>query len=430
MPGGAFRFVPMFDCVRGWSVYTMVGLLVACAGSEQGLGKRDGAEGPGAEDPGSVDPGGALTPLERGVWSAPAPDIAPIVPPAAFPYVEGSIHDFELTLSDEARASLAVDPRLDVPATFTYAGESWEVGVHLKGSWSMRSLDGKAAFKVDFRQFSPEAPKFHGLRHLTLNNMIQDRSMLREHAAYWLYEQAGVPAPRHGYARVSVNGERYGLYGLVESMDQDFLTRQWPVDRDGNLYETINASGDIRRGRADNFELKEEGLGVPFEDLQALIDTIEATSPHDFLDVLGERFDLDALMNLMALDIVMGHRDGYVQAANNFLLYYAPIADRWYMVPWGQDQTFRDDSDVRFGFDGALATRCLAAPDCAELLDDHIRAMADLWDEADLAGHVGAAVAAIGEDCDDDPRAELRCRSEGLDAFIATRPDSVRAQLR
>jgi hypothetical protein len=58
-------------------------------------------------------------------------------------------------------------------------------------------------FKIDFGQYVPDQ-RFDGLRRLTLNNMVQDRSMIREHVAYQAYAWLGVPAPRHGYAELWV----------------------------------------------------------------------------------------------------------------------------------------------------------------------------------------------------------------------------------
>jgi hypothetical protein len=343
-------------------------------------------------------------------------------------FVEGTIHHFELTLDAAAIASLTADPDLDVPASFSYGGDTFEVGVHIKGSHSLRTLAEKASFKIDFDEFTPDQ-RFLGLEHLTLNNMVQDRSMLREHAAYWLYEQLGVPASRHGYARVEVNGTLYGLYGIVESMDQDFLARRFPDDTEGNLYETVHARGDVTEDGVSSFELQNAGDAPEGEDLEELVETLEAATPDTFYEVLGSVFDTDQLLTFLALDIVMGHDDGYVTSNNNFLLYNAPEAGEWHLVPWGQDQTFDEDSVLHVGYEGQLAARCVTSPACKLAFDAKLREVADLWESADLAGYVEEAHAAIVADCEADPRKEHACSANSLLDFIDWRPTSVRAQL-
>ena len=57
-----------------------------------------------------------------------------------------------------------------------------------------------------------------------------------EYIGYGLFRDAGVPAPRIGYATVAVNQEPYGLYVQVEAVSKDFLQR-WYSKTAGNLYE-------------------------------------------------------------------------------------------------------------------------------------------------------------------------------------------------
>lgn len=185
----------------------------------------------------------------------------------AFLYEPGVVHDFGLALSDESVAALTADPHSPVPATFTWQGESYAVSVHLKGHHSFRDLTAKAPFKIDFHEFDPLAT-FHGVRRLTLNNMIQDGSMLAESGAYRFFAEMGLPAPRHGFARVAVNGVPFGLYGIVETSDEQLLD-QFESD-EGNLYAG-GYGGDVLPGNATNFELEEAGdAAEPFVDLDAL----------------------------------------------------------------------------------------------------------------------------------------------------------------
>ena len=204
-------------------------LMLCACNSDGGLTQvaDDSSHGPGQEHLGFRP-----QPEYRPLFVMPPgelPDPVPIEDAASFLYEEGVIHDFRIELDGSARAHLALDPRDDVHATFEYEGERWEVGLYLKGSWSFRTLAAKAAFKIDFHEWVPEQ-SFRGVRRLTLNNMVQDATMMREHAAYRLYAMRGLPAPRHGYARVWVDGTYYGLYGIVESMDQDFLDRAFPAE--------------------------------------------------------------------------------------------------------------------------------------------------------------------------------------------------------
>lgn len=129
-----------------------------------------------------------------------------------------------------------------------------DVGIRLKGGrGSFRPLTGKAAFKIKFNH-SVKGQTFLGLKTLTLNNMVQDPSMLHEALAYEAFRAASIAAPRTGYAYVRVNGEDYGLYLNVETLDDVALPR-W-FEATGHLYEgaygsdvTPGGAGGLRGGR-------------------------------------------------------------------------------------------------------------------------------------------------------------------------------------
>jgi spore coat protein CotH len=145
---------------------------------------------------------------------------------AAVLYEPADVAEIDLTLSDEARQALLSDPRTYVAATLelTVAGSAFgpkEVQVKLKGHGSFRPLDQKAAFRVKFSK----TDRLLGLKNLTLNNMVQDPSMVHETLGYELLRAAGVPAPRTGYAYVRVNGQGYGLYLNLETYDDVSLSR-------------------------------------------------------------------------------------------------------------------------------------------------------------------------------------------------------------
>jgi spore coat protein CotH len=78
------------------------------------------------------------------------------------------------------------------------------VEVRLKGSegGSFRKLTEKAAFKLKFKAVNA----VFGLRKMTLNNMVQDPSMVHETLAYAAFRATGVPASRTGFAYLRVNG--------------------------------------------------------------------------------------------------------------------------------------------------------------------------------------------------------------------------------
>ena len=246
----------------------------------------------------------------------------------------------DLTLSDAAQAALAADPAStstrrsrSSSATSAYGPETVEV--RLKGNATFRPLGKKSAFKVKF----PKANRLLGLKSMTLNNMVQDESMIHETLGYEILRAAGIPAARTGFAYVRVNGERYGLYLELETYDDISMKRLF--DSTQHLYEADDYGVDVVPGGASAYQV-EEGDEDDLSDLEALIGATNATGG-DWSDGMAATADLDEMTRMWAGEQFIGHWDGYSVRAgsywpNNYYL-HSDDSGRFSMLPSGLDRS-------------------------------------------------------------------------------------------
>lgn len=367
---------------------------------------------------------------------------------AASMYAPEAIVAIDLTLTETAREELELEPFEYVPATFSLAttdgtpagigafSPPLEIGLRLKGNLgaSFEDLDGKSAFKVKFDEYV-DGQKFLGLEKMTLNNMVQDPSMLHEMLAYRTFRDAGVPASRTGYAFVRVNGEPYGLYLNLETLDQIALERIFGAPFQSppqHLYEA-SYGYDLYPGEAAKFEV-DEGKSKTRTDLEALIAAVNASEPESFAERVTAIADLEEMTRMWAVEKYIGHWDGYagiekepgpnLHRPNNYYLYSDPLG-RFQMLPWGTDQTWRDtiDFDAR---DGLMFDLCLEDAVCLEMFRG---AVLDVFNQF-KAGEYQQAVAATASLLEPwqalDPRkpfdeAETLEGVEDLDYFLSKR---------
>jgi hypothetical protein len=302
-------------------------------------------------------------------------------------YQPNAMVEIDLTLSAEAEKSLEEEPDEDVKGTFsvwltdgTPGGSKTEltsahpVEVHLKGhvGGSFRPLTGKAAFKLKFKK----TERFLGLRKMTLNNMVEDPSMVHETLSYSLFRAAGVPASRTGFAYLRVNGEDFGVYLDIENLDETALARLYGAGNTLHLYEgeygadvdaegiaTLNAV--VAEGEP-KFEM-DEGEGEP-TDLEALASAVAATSP-SFSTRLTGLADLNEMTRMWAVEKYVSHWDGYSgeeaeNKPNNYYL-HSDLTGLFQMLPWGTDNTWQIER--RIGFDGPgglLFNGCRGEAEC------------------------------------------------------------------
>ncbi len=340
-------------------------------------------------------------------------------------FAEGTLHELRLSLPSGAATRLAQKDW--VGATLSTDEGDWDVNVRLKGTTSYRDLTGKAAFRMDFNDEDPTR-SYHGLRRLTLNNMMQDSSMLHEHVVYWLYRHRGVPAPRHTYAKLWVDGTYYGLYGVTETADEQLLARLFGKDNNGNLYEG-NVS-DFYAWKTKHFGLEEtDELYPPYEDIDEVIAALDASTPDTHLATLDRLFDLDLLLRMWAIELVTTNVDGYVDFANNYLVYHGE--ETWYMLPWSNDQClewYRDVDDFS-DTEGRLVLMCRESPECRARLDQEMLDLVDDWETSDMLRFAEAATALVEPLCQSDPRKEKLCDTEHVARFVRDRPATVRERL-
>ena len=133
---------------------------------------------------------------------------------------------------------------------------SKNVAIRAKGNTSLSNVaqlgSERYSFKIEFDHYET-GKTYHGLDKLSLNNLIQDNTMMKDYLSYQLMGQFGVHAPLASYAYVTVNGEDWGLYLAVEGVEDSFLERNY--DGEGELYKPDSMDMGGGRGNGRDFDI-------------------------------------------------------------------------------------------------------------------------------------------------------------------------------
>ncbi|MEI3411849.1 MAG: CotH kinase family protein [Blautia sp.] len=151
----------------------------------------------------------------------------------------------------------------------------YSVGIRPKGNTSLSSIASdpdtdRYSFKLEFDHYI-EGQSCYGLDKLILNNNYADATNMKEAIVYDMYQYLGVDASLYNYARISVNGDYWGVYLALEGVEDSFMLRNYGT-QDGNLYKPESmgvGGGDENDGentkmgeRPDDFELP-DGTEMP-----------------------------------------------------------------------------------------------------------------------------------------------------------------------
>lgn len=124
----------------------------------------------------------------------------------------------------------------------------YRVGIRPKGNTSLTSIASdpttdRYSFKLEFDYYVDGQTCF-GLDKLILNNNYADATNMKEALIYDMYQYLGADASLYNYAKISVNGEYWGVYLALEAVEDSFMLRNYGA-QSGELYkpDSMNIGG-------------------------------------------------------------------------------------------------------------------------------------------------------------------------------------------
>ena len=321
------------------------------------------------------------------------------------------------------------------PAKVSIFGDSLsDVGVRKKGFLGSQS-DTKPSLKIRFDKYVDEQ-YFIGTDRMSLNNSIQDSSMINTCLAYEIFAATGNPAPRCGFATVTVNGENLGLYVHLEEIKEPFLAQHFG-SAEGNLYEgTVSDFTPQYRGTIEKKTNEDED---DWSDVDAVVAALQDPSDAG-LEALGELVDLERFLSFWATEALVGHWDGYTGDRNNYHFYREPDG-KFVFIPWGVDDVFhlKDDPNP---FDDisqpppsvlaltAIPNRLYNIPEWRAKYAERLKEILDaVWSEDALLARVDEMAAIVQAHALPDEQAKAAADTERVRKFILKRRGEILADI-
>lgn len=260
----------------------------------------------------------------------------------------------------------AAEPMSDAQmnATFisvdgTGANIRYQAGVRNRGN--RKRADPPMSFRVNFAGDRP----WKDVRALNLNSKYPHL----ERMASILFQMSGIPAANVTPVRLKVNADEparsdmdrtCGFYSAVEVLDRDWAENHFPDDDNGNLYRCTYYEDGVHARTYADLDRKEAAGGVPdpndyrlnypkktneaaddWSDLFRLIEVLNNRdlSDEDFLTQVSEVVNLDEWMRFLAVDALIGNREGGLTSGtgDDYALYRGAVDPRFWLVPHDMD---------------------------------------------------------------------------------------------
>lgn len=227
-------------------------------------------------------------------------------------------------------------------AKATVDGVPWaDIGVRGFGNGSQLDNPKKPNIRMKFDEYDLKGKGPEGVHSIRLKASGQDRTFVREPIVYDLARSIGGFGPHYSWAEVTVNGEKYGFYQLLEQTEKHQFKNLFG-NSTGNKYESIEACVGLDCPPEGCKALKYIYKGDPGDgsELADLAQAVTDSTPGSLLGVLSKRFDLDALLAGYAIDALLSNLDGLPAAGQNFTLYVNADTKLIELILSGEDLTF------------------------------------------------------------------------------------------
>ena len=181
-------------------------------------------------------------------------------------------------------------------------------------------------------------------------NKCYDATYLRESYAYELYRSEGVLAPQCSLSTFYWNGDRMGVYLIVEPIDKVFIDRHVAEkDRGGDLYKigwtwmpaTFTAQKSIGIENEDNcefytYDLKTNKKTSQHEALKKLLTGLNngAVTKESYAQLV----DVDYFLSYAAASYFLGNPDDLRNNYNNCYLYFLQSSGKAIIIPYDYDR--------------------------------------------------------------------------------------------
>jgi spore coat protein H len=251
------------------------------------------------------------------------------------------------------------------------------VGIRSRGL-STRS-GTKPALRVDMNRYTT-GQEFLGLKSFLLDNLLSDPTGLKEMLAMRMHARLGLPAPREAHVALYVNNVYAGLYGIVESIDKDFLARQFgerepgDTENDGHLFEYdwidpwrwsyLGPELDAYAPRFDPQTNEHASTAELYGPIEEMVRAVNEAP--DFVAGVSPYLDLPLAMKQLAVQNFVAELDGILggNGTANFHFYRFENSTRSQFIPWDEDNAFQapDWPISQFHQDYVLMQRAMQVP--------------------------------------------------------------------
>ena len=225
------------------------------------------------------------------------------------------------------------------------------IGVRYKGNASFNLMRGSLKRNMKIKlDWTNDDQSYKSLETLNLNAGGLDPSKLRDAFSYWLFQQAGVPAPRTTFAELTLTiperleKETLGLFTIVEQVNKSFLKDRFGSKK-GLLMKpegiaSMEYHGDDWMFYAPLYRPDDTPSSAQSRRVMDFAHLVNHGSEQEFQDSIATYLDVDGFLRFIAVNALIVNLDTLLAMPQNYYLHLDRDTNKFVFFPWDLDISF------------------------------------------------------------------------------------------
>ena len=225
------------------------------------------------------------------------------------------------------------------------------IGARYKGNASFNLMRGSLKRNMKIKlDWTNKDQNYNSVETLNLNAGGLDPSKLRDVFSYWLFREAGVPAPRTTFAEMTLTipgryeKEHLGLYTIVEQVNKSFLKDRFGSKK-GLLMKpegiaSVEYHGDDWRFYAHLYRPDNQPSLAQSMRVMDFANVVNLSNTKQFRDSISSYLDIDGFLRFIAVNALIVNLDTLLAMPQNYYLHLSKDTNKFVFFPWDLDISF------------------------------------------------------------------------------------------
>ena len=225
------------------------------------------------------------------------------------------------------------------------------IGARYKGNASFNLMRGSLKRNMKIKlDWANKDQNYNSVETLNLNAGGLDPSKLRDVFSYWLFREAGVPAPRTTFAEMTLTipgryeKEHLGLYTIVEQVNKSFLKDRFESKK-GLLMKpegiaSVEYHGDDWRFYAHLYRPDSQPSLAQSTRVMEFANVVNLSNAKQFRDSISSYLDIDGFLRFIAVNALIVNLDTLLAMPQNYYLHLSKDTNKFVFFPWDLDISF------------------------------------------------------------------------------------------